>query len=244
MKLLCPECRRENEPERIYCHDCGAKLDRSALAKSAAAEEKPQETHKRLKSMFNPQGVKLRQNFFKTSKVILGALITAAVIQMALPPDLPPRTKALGLASQVGLELETAATRAGGPPLQYTEEQVNAYLAGALKSKQAALSGWLGFERAVVGLEEKACRLTVERSLFGYSVYTSGSYDLALQNGAFIARSLGGRIGRLPIHPQLMSFAGPLFSDVLAATDRDRKSLLKLGQIDFHPQTVTITPKQ
>ncbi len=35
-------------------------------------------------------------------------------------------------------------------PLQYTEAQVNAYLGSALKSKQAALSKLLQFERAVV----------------------------------------------------------------------------------------------
>ncbi len=244
MKLLCPECRRENEPERIYCHDCGAKLDRSALAKSAITEEKPQDVHKRLKSMFNPQGVKLRQNFFKISKVVLGALVTAAIIQMLLAPDLPPRVKAAGLASQIGLDLETASSRPGGAPLQYTEEQVNAYLANTLKGKQAALTGWMSFERAVVGFEEKVCRLTVARSLFGYSIYTSGEYDLVLQNGTIMARSLGGRIGRLPIHPQLMQFAGPLFSDVTTALDRDRKSLMKLGSVEFHPRTVTIAPKQ
>src|SRR6516225_2034765 len=32
IQLTCPDCQRENEAERIYCHDCGARLDRSALA--------------------------------------------------------------------------------------------------------------------------------------------------------------------------------------------------------------------
>ena len=41
IKLVCPECQRQNEPERIYCHDCGARLDRSALAKVAPKVEDP-----------------------------------------------------------------------------------------------------------------------------------------------------------------------------------------------------------
>jgi len=55
MKLVCPECRRENEPERIYCHDCGARLDRSSLAKEKSKEEDPKATQKRLKAMLDPQ---------------------------------------------------------------------------------------------------------------------------------------------------------------------------------------------
>ena len=243
IKLICPECRRENESERIYCHDCGAKLDRTALAKVAPKEEKPQEAHARLKSMFDPQGVKLRQNFFKTSKVVLGALTTAAVIQMLLPPDLPPRAKTVGLSSQIGLDLENASRTPGGAPLRYSEEQVNAYVAGALKSKQAALSSFLNFERAVILLEENVCRVTVERSLFGYSVYTAASYSVALQNGALVTQNRGGGIGRLPIHPLLMKFAEPLFSNVWTALDRERKSLAKMGAIELHPQTVVIAPK-
>ena len=44
IKLVCPECQRQNEPERIYCHDCGARLDRSALAKVAPKMEAPEQT--------------------------------------------------------------------------------------------------------------------------------------------------------------------------------------------------------
>lgn len=244
IKLTCPECRLENEPERIYCHECGAKLDRSALAKAVSKEEKPQETHKRLKSMFNPQGVILRRNFFTTSKVVLGALATAAVVQMLLPPDLPPRTKSVGLAAQIGLDLETASTTAAAAPLRYSEEQVNAYLASALKGKQAALSSYLKFERAIARFDENLCAVTIERSLFGYSVFTGATYRAALQNGAIVAQTRGGSIGRLPIHPQLLRLTEPFFSGLWMAFERERKSLVKMGTLEFHPQSVVIAPKR
>ena len=32
-KLICPDCQHENELERIYCHNCGARLDRTGLIK-------------------------------------------------------------------------------------------------------------------------------------------------------------------------------------------------------------------
>jgi hypothetical protein len=242
-KLICPECRRENEPERIYCHECGARLDRSALAKAPVTEEKPEDTHKRLRSMFDPHRDRLRRNFFQISRLILGALATAAVIQMLLPPDVPAAKKSPGISAPIGLDLENAARTHGAPPLRYTEEQANAYLAYALKNKKASLSSWPQFERALVNFDQDICRLTVERSLFGYSLYTGRACRVALQNGALTSETRAGSIGRLPVHPKLMDVSGFLFRDVATALDHDRKALMKMAAIEFQPQAVVITPQ-
>jgi hypothetical protein len=241
--LICPECRRENEPERIYCHDCGARLDRTALAKVAPKGEDAKETQRRLRTMLDPQRAKLRHLFFKTSKIILGAFALAAVIQMILPPDLPPRPKTGDFPPQINLDLENAALNHSATPMQYTEAQVNSYLASALKSKQAALSKLLDFERAIVKFDETVCSVTAERSLFGFSVFTTTSSKVTLQNGAIVAANNGGSIGRLPVHPLLMKYADPLFADLWTALERERKSVAKMGAIEFHSQAVVLTPK-
>ena len=116
IKLVCPECRRENEPERIYCHDCGARLDRSALAKIGPKGEDAKETHRRLRSLLDPQRAKMRLMFFKISKMVLGAFATAALIQMLLPPDVPPRAKSGEFPPQINLDLENAAMNHGVQP--------------------------------------------------------------------------------------------------------------------------------
>jgi hypothetical protein len=241
--LVCPECRHENEPERIYCHDCGARLDRSALAKAPVKQERPEETHRRLRTMFDPRRGKLRQTFFKVSKVILGAFVTAAVIQMLLPPDVPPRRNSVGLPPEINFDLEKASRAHGAPPLRYTAEQANAYIASVVKSKHAALSGFVQFERALLSFDENICGLTVERSVFGCSLYTAATYRIALQNGALVTATRSGSIGRLPVHPALMKPAGFLFRDVAAVLDRDRKSVAQMAAIEFHPQLVVITPQ-
>ena len=241
--LICPECRRENEPERIYCHDCGARLDRTALAKSAPKGEDAKETQRRLRTMLDPQRAKMRHLFFKTSKVILGAFALAAVIQMILPPDVPPRAKMGDFPPQINLDLENAVLNHSTTPMQYTEAQVNAYLGSALKSKQAALSQVLQFERAIVKFDETVCSVTAERSLYGFSLFTTTSSKVTLQNGTLSAANNGGRVGRLPVHPLLMKYADPLFADLWAALDRERKSVSKMGTIEFHPQAVVLTPK-
>lgn len=243
IKLICPECRRENEPERIYCHDCGTRLDRSALAKIPPTEEEASDAHKRLKSMFDPQRARIRQLFFTFSKLLLGAAATAALVLILLPPDLPPPNKSLVSLAQVSMDLENASMSHGHAPLQYTEEQVNAYLGYTLKNKKAALSKYVDFERALVRFDEDFLGLTVQRSLYGYSLYTGAAYGVTLQDGKLTAMCKSGSIGRLPIHPKLMQLGGILFADLSAAFERERKSIAKMSGLEFHPQLVVITAK-
>jgi hypothetical protein len=244
IKLVCPECQHQNEPERIYCHDCGARLDRSALAKVAPKLEDPKQTQRRLKQLLDPGRIKIRLMFFKISKLILGACTLAVLIQMLLPPDdLPERVKNVEL-QQINLDLEKATTGHSAAPLQYTDAQVNAHLVNVARSKQAALSKFVQFERALVKFDEGVCRITVERSLLGFSVFHAISYNVTLQNGTLTASNNGGEIGRMPIHPIVMKYGDILFTDLWAALDPEKKSVSKMGSIEFHPKTVILTPKQ
>jgi hypothetical protein len=243
IKLVCPECRRENEPERIYCHDCGARLDRSALAKVAPKGEDPKVTQRRLRSLLDPQRAKMRMMFFKISKLILGACALAVLIQMLLPADAPPRVKGGELPPQIAFDLERATQSHGAAPLSYTEAQVNGYLGNALKNKQAALSKLLQFERALVNFQEGSYRVMTERSLLGYSFYLATVQTATLQDGKLTAVNKGGSVGRLPIHPALMKLVEPvLFGDLLSALERERKLVVKMAALEFHPQTVGLTP--
>lgn len=244
IKLVCPECQRQNEPERIYCHDCGARLDRSALAKVAPKLEDPKQTQRRLKQLLDPGRLKLRLMFFKVSKLILGSCALAVLIQMLLPPDdLPERGKAVEL-QQINLDLEKATTTHGAAPLQYSDTQVNAYLSNVTRNKKAILNKYLNFERALVNFDEGGCRITAERSLLGFSFFHAISYNVTLQNGTLTASNNGGQIGRMPVHPMIMKYGGILFADLWTALDSEKKSVSKMGTLEFHPKTVILTPKQ
>jgi len=244
-KLVCPECRLENESERIYCHECGARLDRSALIKQKGKEEDPKATQRRLHSMFDPRRAKLRKDFFNISKVILGAVLIATLVQMLRAPDLPESKGASGiLPAQINLDLENAAMDPRIGALRYSEDQVNAYLVYTLKGKQAALSKYVQFDRAVIAFGEASCRATVQRSLYGLPVFTTASFAPQIQNGAVVVKSHGGSIGRMPIHPMLMQYGDFLFTDVRTAVERERKSLSKLGAVELHPQSIVVTARQ
>lgn len=243
VQLTCPECHRENEPERIYCHDCGARLDRSVLANRKTSKmETSEELHKRMLGMFNQRRLKARLFVLKVAKIVLAAGVTAALVEILIPPDVPPPVKTETLPPQINLSLENLAESKQPQTVQFSEENVNAYLANALKHKKDKLAHLLlAFERATVQFSEANCRVTMERSIFGYSIFSSGDYDLQISNGKVIATPKGAAIGRMPIHPSVLPYAGFLFSDAVAAMDRDHKLLNKMGSIQLHDKIVEVS---
>ena len=235
-KLVCGECRHENEAERIYCHNCGERLDRSAAAAQKPMVD-PTETHRRLQKMLGPPS-RVRHNFFAVSKLVLAAVAAAALVEMALPPELPAPTKIVS--PQIDLDLENAHLRPS--PLEYSQDQINAYLTYRLISKKAALTyPFLTFVRATASFREGACTIGVERSLFGYSIFSRTSHRVDTSAGKIAATNVGGWIGRLPIHPAIMQFGDIIFADLWSALDRERKLVGKMGAVNFHDGSVTIT---
>ena len=161
---------------------------------------------------------------------------------MILPPDVPEPTKTLVLASQVRIDMENAMSSPPAAQLQFTEEQVNAYLASALKTKQSVLNKpLLEFKRGIVAFREGACTVTAERSFFGFSLYSSCAYSVSLADGKIAAKDQGGSIGRMPLHPKIMEFADVIFADVWSALDRDVKLVAKFSGIEFHDKSALLT---
>ena len=237
-KLVCAECRHENEAERIYCHNCGERLDRSAVSAQKKAQD-PQEVHRRLQKMLGPPNM-ARRNFFTVSKLALAAAVVAALVEIALPPELPAPTKAVP--PQVDLDLENAAFYQKTGALEYSQDQINAYLAYRLTSKKTALNKpLLTFVRATASFRDGACTIGMERSLFGYSIYSRTSYQVDAGAGKISATNVGGWIGRFPIHPAIMRFGDIIFADLWSALERERKLLGKMGAVSFHDDGVTIT---
>jgi hypothetical protein len=237
--LACPECAYENEVERIYCHRCGARLDRSAAASKVPPQKQLEETQRHLREIFKPRG-RFRPLFFLISKLILGAYVAALVIQLILSPEAPPKVKDLA-PPEINFDLEKATTSHQGRQLSYTQEQVNAYLAFALKSKQSALDHhFLIFKRALVAFGEGTVSVTVERSFFGYSHYSRSVYSAQVESGKILVSNKGGNIGRLALPPMIMQYADIIFADLWSALGRERKLLAQMPGIEFHENGVLV----
>ncbi len=242
-KLLCPDCRHENEPERIYCHNCGARLDRSSVIKEKReAGESDGQTQKRLKKMFDPGRGRGKRLVAKLAKTILSALILAAVIVIIMPPpDLLPPSRNYSFAPMINMDMVSALSSGQPATLVYNEEQVNSYLASIVRRKDSpAAEGFFPLRRILVKFREGECGINIERQFFGLSIYSGSSYRVRVENGKIMSSDNGGYIGRMAIHPSLVKLTDLLLHKAWATLFRERNSVAKLAGIEFHPQSVTL----
>ncbi len=237
-KLVCAECRHENEAERIYCHNCGERLDRSGVI-SKKKIDNAEETHRRLRKLLQGPS-RTRRNLLTALKLMLGAVAAAGLIQMVLPPEFPPPVK-VSSPVQLDLELENAIRKS--VTLNYSDKDINAYLAYRLAGKKKVLDKpFLNFDRAAVVFKEGICIIGWERSIFGYPIYSQVSYRMDDHAKQISVVNTGGWIGRLPIHPSIMRYANIIFKDVWAALDRERKLVSKMNSVAFHDGNVIMAP--
>ncbi len=241
-KLICPDCQHENETERIYCHNCGARLDRSALAKEKIEEGPDDErTRRHLKKMFSPNRGVGKRVVVQFGKVVLGALCLAAVIVMLLPPDIPPAPKSYDFAPLISMDMVSALSSRQPATLVYNEGQVNSYLAATLRRKDSpAREGFFPLKRVFVQFQEGQCAVHIERRIFSLSIFYGSTFRAAIVNGKIVAASQGGYIGRMPIPAPIMRYGDFLFGKAWACLARERNSVSRLAGIEFHPGTVSL----
>lgn len=241
-KLVCPDCRHENEPERIYCHNCGARLDRNGVIKQKIEEGPTEEqTRQHLKKMFQPNRGRGKRIASQFAKMLLGALCLAVVIVMLLPPDLPPAPKSYSFAPLINMDMVSAVSSRQPASLVYNEEQVNSYLAASVHRKDGpAQQGFFPLRRVFVQFQEGQCWAHVERRIFVLSIFSGSAYRVAIDNGKITTANLGGYIGRMPIHPVLMKYADVLLGKAWDCLARERNSVARLAGIEFHPQSVRL----
>jgi hypothetical protein len=245
--LTCKQCGHANEAERVYCHNCGAKLDRSLLPQETSAQkETAAQQQRRVRKLTTPM-----RGFFagwqrSLINVLFWAALISAIVQMARKPDgIPPVLPKEQLADTppLGTIIEDDLNSRTPQRLAISEDLINKYLQNTVKAKSNdALSGVLKFDRAFANLSEGACRITLQHSLFGWPIYVSTVDQLSIANNAIAATSIGGNIGRLPIHPWLMQYSDVFFRKLWDALKREHGLMDKMQSVEVHPaQFVAIT---
>jgi hypothetical protein len=240
-RITCSECQHANEPERVYCHNCGARLDRTKVIQEKAAQAPAKKQNRHLEKMLNPRRGRVLRATAKLLKTVIGAGICAGIIVMLLPPELPPEPKSYMFAPMISMDLTSALSSHRTDPLVYDEAQVNSFIASNLRRKDSpAKEGYFPLERVLVRFEEGICAITTKRMLFGYPIYSGGSYRVSIDNGKIMATGTGGFIGRLVLPSSLMKVVAPLLEKTWSTLGRERNSVSRLAAIEFHPQSVSL----
>jgi hypothetical protein len=235
--LTCKQCGHVNEAERVYCHNCGSKLDRSLLPEETKSTPKTSsQERRRVQKLTTPARGFFVGGWLSFAYVIFWALLLSAVVEMARKPDgIPPvpgkdeLTDTPPLATLVEEKMRVPVAQ----KLSIDEALINKYLAVKIKAQPGGLlSGVLKFDRAFANLSDGAARITIQHSLFGYPLFVSSIYKPAVSGGQFTATNLGGNIGRLPVHPMLMERSGFLFDSLWDAFKEERGLLEKMKSVD------------
>ena len=245
--INCKQCGYANEGERVYCHNCGTKLDRSLLPTDEKTPEKVQKEQKRVKRLVSPSRGFFADAGKKFVITMLLSLLTVTLIQIARKPDgVPAQLKKEDLLDipPVRISLENLMQAPGPKRLALKEDEINAYLQNVLKAKTTGAVGIeVKFGRAFVKLYEGEIRITTQPSIYDYPLYGTVYYHLTVKNNAIQATCTGGNFGRLPIHPSLMKYLDVAFKQVWTALAKEKKLLDHAQAVDVHKGYIEVTSK-
>lgn len=239
--LKCAECGHENEPQRVYCHNCGGRIDRSTLVEEAQKNPKPVKPIR--KGEFSGQLGGIVGSFFKTA---FFAFLAACLVQSIRPPAGVPAEKGeLGAdivnAPSISMDLEEAL--ASPRRMDYSEAQLNVYLKNKLKPDKASpIPTWLKtFTKAYVNLQSGSIRITKQYELFTLPCYVGGSYIPSLVDGQLQLKNVGANLGSLPLPTLLFEqIDNLLFSDLAKGMKEEASAAGQMKVIQVTPKAVTI----
>jgi hypothetical protein len=247
--LTCKQCNYENEAERVYCHNCGAKLDRTLLPKDTAkiARETQEKNAKRIRKMVSPA----RGFFTNWHKALINTLLSAvsvaAIIQMARPPrdGIPPIPSKDDLLNAPHLleGIEDVEMSQAQQVVKIKESDANLYLATAVKAQAGTQDDYFQFNRAFVNMGKDVIRVTAQESAFGYPIYAGASYKLSIAGGKLVPTNAGGNLGRLPVHPMIMEYCGFAFQQLWDALQHEKELLDKVQSVSVQPGVFIFTTK-
>jgi hypothetical protein len=242
--LTCKECGYNNEPERVYCHNCGAKLDRSVLPKEEQIRrEPPEKARRRIMRMTNPGSNPVKDAILTAIKTIVYAVIVAAIVLMALEPDGVPPKKGNLSSRMVSSDLMELVRTPQPRSTTFTQAELN-YFLGNVHTKAHGLIPGVTYSRTFCNLEPGLARITLERSFWGYPMYFSSYYHAEATNGVFIAANVGGAIGRLPVPTAAWKYLEPyLLKDIQETFKTEIGQLKQVGSLQIEKQKLTLVSK-
>ncbi len=255
--LKCSQCSHENDPTRIFCQNCGMRLERPEGTEATIAGNTPvmgRSAGKKKKFSFSfghlPDLGGLGKTLGRVLRAVLITAVLAAVIaafvQMGRKPDgipvaqTPNEAQAAKVFRGIKAFSETVYPRA----LDLTQEQANNYLAVRVVSNTLAEGGSVPrvqFVRAFVVIGSGEMQFFVEQKFLGWSVFFSltgvpePGMDEVSRLPVTNLRVTGGSIGRLRLHARLVPILEKNLATVIASLPDAAAVLRKTNAVAFTP---------
>lgn len=201
--LTCQSCGYANEPTRVFCHQCGVRLERPT-AVSEPQVTKPTPVPKRKTAA--EEGAKSGSLIFSLLRILLFPAVLAIVILMLrTPTDLPIPAKANPQLTQELLERYAKAVAPSPFPRQLicTSEELNTLIATQVSIKQTGAMNTTSEESTpFLTLQQNAFTLGISIPVIGRHIVLQSQFAVDnLTPGKISVKALGGKIGSLPLPP-------------------------------------------
>jgi hypothetical protein len=247
-QLTCGACGFSNEPERVYCHNCGAKLDRSLLpsVEGGKNEESTEAARRRIRKMTNPAGYSIGQFLKSLIITLFWAVVVASAFLCAQKPEDVPEDKNELSQRLVQSELMEATQSPTPRTISFNQEEVNATLKQSLKraiaNGSATIPG-VEFQRAYAVLMPNIVHLGLQQSLWGYPIYSGVDYRLTVVDGKFTPIMVGGNFGRLPVNLNVMKYLDFAFQKLWLALKREHDQVEKMQNVQVRRGEIIFVTK-
>ncbi len=232
-KLTCTACQHENEVERVYCHNCGEKLDRSLLPKAEITKpsEDKAKAARKVKKMMNPNRLNWRADLKTFVLIELFAVLVAAGYLATQTPDFAqPLAKDKLAQLEVGDMWSEMLRQKAVVSLTFTEFDVNYYLAKVVKGNAGSMG--IKFERAFAHFEPGTVTTAVQRNVWGLSIYSTAAFRPAPDGMKWTAKVDRFAVGRLTIPSGLAKLLGIDSATLGAFSQVFSKDIEHLGRLE------------
>ncbi len=238
--LQCPKCKFENELGRIFCHQCGNKLDLNQV--------KPPTEGARIRRRVALSTGRLLRVFVELA--LAGVLILGVVLVCMVPEvaRVQPTNADLIAADTKRLALHQLVNGRRAGKIEVTTVELNAFLHSLSFEKPKGT----GIEVVPVILR---CDFAEGKLTMGFlgelrlgnharkQLYLDMTGIPAIEKGRFVFKPLGGHVGALPVPQKLLELTDLFdryFSGLLGRLGDERDSLNKLSSITVTGERVIL----
>ena len=240
MGLSCASCGYDNDPTRVYCHNCGTKLERLATAAPPPSGfTHPSDIRKMQRARPAAWG---RSCGALAKLAVLAALAAALFLALRPPYDIPPPVGADdGLAARLTGLLDDASSSAEPRAFGLPAADVNRWLVSSVVLSSVDAPFKLRPQRLYAVPGRGDLRVGLEAALPGGGrVYFEGDYTPVRGPRGYTLQPARYSIGRLPL-PVLLGWPVQKQMDALAdALAGPLGQLARASHIAVDPASVTL----
>lgn len=219
MGLSCTSCGYDNDPTRVYCHNCGTKLDRGETDAPPPGSITPMAAPPQIKKRREPIAWGSYFSFF-FKLLVLVALIAGLTLAL-LPPRIVPEpvTPDERLASKWSGLVHDASDAPGARGFAISAADLQRWLTTVVKFQHPEQPWKLDPRRVYLQQEDGAVRVGVQATVADVvDIYFEAEYQPVREGGVYTLKPRRYFIGRLslpvalgwPVERQLSSLGDAL----------------------------------